>query len=133
MVISNTFTAANGQQITYWRKIRMSASSYSAGTAGVSPDKPWYGRTYTGEPMRFGIVAVDPKIIPLRTGVFVPGYGKGEALDTGSAVISRRIDLGYDDDNLVLWSKWVDVYLLWPPPPDYQITWVIPNWPRVPQ
>ena len=58
-----TFTAADGRQITYWRKIRMFASSYSAGTAGVSPDKSYYGRTYTGEIMRFGIVAVDPAII----------------------------------------------------------------------
>ena len=57
--------------------------------------------------------------------VYVRGYGVGSALDTGSAVRARRVDLGYDDDNLVLWNRWVDVYLLWPPPPDYQITWVL--------
>ncbi len=127
------FTAADGTQYTYWRKIRMAASSYSASTAGVSPDASYYGRTFTGEPMRFGVVAVDPRIIPLRSQIYVPGYGVGQALDTGSAIRARRIDLGYDDDNLVLWNKWVDVYLLWPPPPDYQITWVLPNWPRPPQ
>ena len=126
------FTTAAGETITYWRKIRMLASSYSAGTAGVSPDEPWYGRTYSGDPMRFGIVAVDPSIVPLRSQVYVPGYGLGDALDIGSAIRARRIDLGYDDDNLQLWSRWVDVYLLWPPPPDYQITWVLPNWPRPP-
>lgn len=128
-----TFTAADGTQYTYWRHIRMSASSYSAGTAGVSPSAPNYGRTYTGEQMRFGIVAVDPSIIPLRSQVYVPGYGLGDALDMGSAIRARRIDLGYDDSNLVLWNKWVDVYLLWPPPPASQITWVVPNWPRVPE
>ncbi|MDI9547741.1 MAG: ubiquitin-like domain-containing protein [Chloroflexota bacterium] len=128
-----TFTAADGRQITYWRKIRMFASSYSAGTAGVSPDKSYYGRTYTGEIMRFGIVAVDPAIIPLRSQVYVQDYGLGDALDIGSAIRARRIDLGYDDSNLVMWNRWVDVYLLWPPPPAHQITWVLPNWPRLPQ
>ncbi|MBX3015768.1 MAG: DUF348 domain-containing protein [Caldilineaceae bacterium] len=127
-----TATMPDGQQITYWRKVRMFASSYSAATAGVSPSESWYGRTYTGEPMRKGVVAVDPRIIPLRAKVFVTGYGYGDALDVGSAIRSRRIDLGYDNDNLVLWNRWVDVYLLWPPPPAHQITWVIPNYPRVP-
>ena len=127
-IVANNATV-EGQEITYWRKIRMRASSYSASTAGVSPDAPWYGTTYTGDPMRFGIVAVDPRVIPLRTRVYVPGYGYGDALDMGSAIRAKRIDLGYDDDNLVLWSQWADVYLLWPPPPEYQITWVLPNWP----
>ena len=127
------YTGPDGTEFTYWRKIRMQASSYSAGTAGVSPDKSYYGRTYTGERMRYGIVAVDPTIIPLRSKVFVPGYGQGDALDIGSAIRARRIDLGYDDSNLVLWNKWVDVYLLWPPPASNQITWVLPNWPRPPK
>jgi 3D (Asp-Asp-Asp) domain-containing protein len=126
-------TTADGQQITYWRHIRMLATSYSAGTAGVSPNASNYGRTYTGDVMRAGIVAVDPSIIPLRSQVYVPGYGFGDALDTGSAIRARRIDLGYDDSNLVLWNRWVDVYLLWPPPAASQITWVLPNWPRLPE
>lgn len=132
-ITPQTFTSADGQVLTYWRKVRMSASSYSAGTAGVSPEMPWYGKTRTGDPMRFGVVAVDPAIIPLRSKVYVPGYGIGDALDTGSAIRSKRIDLGYDDNNLVLWRRWVDVYLLWPPPPSHQITWVIPNWPVEPK
>lgn len=132
LIQPQTITTPDGEQITYWRKIRMLASSYSAGTAGVSSDKSWYGRTYTGDQMRKGVVAVDPKIIPLRSRIFVAGYGYGDALDVGTAIRSRRIDLGYDNDNLELWNRWVDVYLLWPPPPAYQITWVIPNYPRVP-
>ncbi|MCB0182849.1 MAG: DUF348 domain-containing protein, partial [Caldilineaceae bacterium] len=128
-----TATMPDGTVITYWRKIRMLASSYSAGTAGVATSNPWYGRTYTGEQMRKGIVAVDPRIIALRSQVYIPGYGIGDALDTGSAILARRIDLGYDDDNLELWNRWIDVYLLWPPPPAHQITWVIPNYPRVPR
>ncbi len=128
-----TFITEEGQEIRYWRRIRMRATSYSASTAGVSPSLPWYGITRTGDRMRKGVVAVDPNIIPLRTKVYVPGYGFGDALDTGGNILFRRIDLGYDDHNLVLWSRWVDVYLLWPPPPEHQIEWVIRNWPIEPQ
>ncbi|MXZ23092.1 MAG: DUF348 domain-containing protein [Caldilineaceae bacterium SB0665_bin_25] len=128
-----TFVAEDGQEITYWRTIRVRATSYSASTAGVSPSVPWYGFTRTGDRMRKGVVAVDPRIIPLHTKVYVPGYGFGDALDTGGNIQFRRIDLGYDDHNLVLWSRWVDVYLLWPPPPEHQIEWVIRNWPIEPQ
>lgn len=127
-----TFTTADGQTITYWRKIRMLATSYSASRAGVSPDNPHYGFTYSGDAMRDGIVAVDFSLIPLRTNVYIPGYGFGDALDTGGAMRGRRIDLGYADDTWVPVRRWVDIYLLWPPPPDYQITWVLPNWPRPP-
>ncbi|HOT91621.1 MAG TPA: ubiquitin-like domain-containing protein [Anaerolineae bacterium] len=102
--------------IEYWRVIRMLATSYSAGTAGVSPSSPYYGRTATGMQMRHGIVAVDPNVIPLRTQVYVPGYGIGYAGDTGGAIRGRRIDLGFDDSNLQLWYRWVDVYLLTPVP-----------------
>lgn len=128
-----TFITEDGQEITYWRKIRMRATSYSASTAGVSPSLPWYGFTRTGDRMRKGVVAVDPNVIPLRSKVYVPGYGFGDALDTGGNILFRRIDVGYDDHNLVLWSRWVDVYLLWPPPPEHQIEWVIRNWPIEPQ
>lgn len=48
--------------------------------------------------------------------MYVPGYGVGIACDTGGAIVGKRIDLGYDDDNLKLWARWVDVYLLTPVP-----------------
>jgi uncharacterized protein YabE (DUF348 family) len=102
--------------VEYWRKFRMLATSYSASTAGVSPDNPHYGYTRTGERMRHGIIAVDPRIIPLGTNLYVPGYGKGWAGDTGGAIKGKRVDLGYDDDNLKLWYSWVEVYLLTPVP-----------------
>ncbi len=102
--------------VEYWRVYRMLATSYSAGTAGVSPSSPYYGRTATGLQMRHGIVAVDPSVIRLGSQVYVPGYGIGLAGDTGGAIGGRRIDLGYDDSNLELWYRWVDVYLLTPVP-----------------
>ena len=76
----------------------------------------WYGKVRCGYAMHSGLVAVDPRIIPLHTNVYVPGYGLGNACDTGSAIVGKRIDLGYDDDNLKSWYSWVDVYLLTPVP-----------------
>jgi len=70
--------------------------------------------TYLGLKMRRGIVAVDPEVIPLKTRVFVPGYGYGFAGDTGSAIIGRRIDLGVNDaaEEKEWMHKRVRVYLL---------------------
>lgn len=53
--------------------------------------------TFLGEKMERGIVAVDPKVIPLRTRVYVPGFGYGYAGDTGSAIKKMRIDLGVNN------------------------------------
>lgn len=130
-IVTRTLETPDGP-IVYWRRIRMLATSYSAATAGVDPSRPWYGITRLGLPMRRGIVAVDPRVIPLGTYVYVPGYGKGYAADTGSRILGRRIDLGYNDWDLVLWNQWVDVYLLAPPPPPDKINYLIPNWPRPP-
>jgi 3D (Asp-Asp-Asp) domain-containing protein len=123
-IIVRTLDTPSGP-VQYWRKIRVLATSYSAATAGTSPDAPWYGRTRLGLQMRFGIVAVDPRYIALSSEVYVPGYGVGFAGDTGGAIKGRRIDLGYDDDNLVLWYRWVDVYLLTPVPPADQISYIL--------
>jgi len=123
-IVVRTLATPTGP-VEYWRVIRMHATSYSAATAGTPKSSPWYGHTRTGEIMRFGIVAVDPRVIELRSNVYVPGYGVGYAGDTGGAIRGRRIDLGYDDDNLVLWYRWVDVYLLTPVPPAGQINYIL--------
>jgi len=116
--------------LTYWRKIRALATSYSAATSGKSADHPQYGVTFTGVKVDRGVVAVDPKVIGLSSSLYVAGYGQGKAADTGGGVTGRRIDLGYSDADLVMWYRWVDVYLLGNPPPTDQIRWVLPNWPR---
>jgi 3D (Asp-Asp-Asp) domain-containing protein len=53
------------------------------------------GRTATGIPVGWGVIAVDPSVIPLGTRVTVPGYGEGVAADTGSAVHGADIDLWF--------------------------------------
>ncbi|GAB4562816.1 MAG: hypothetical protein Kow0047_11170 [Anaerolineae bacterium] len=128
-IVLHTLQTPDGP-ITYWRKVRMLATSYSPSTAGVDRDDPHFGITRLGLPMRKGIVAVDPTVIKLGSNVYVPGYGLGQAADTGGLIRGRRIDLGYSDHDLVLWYRWVDVYLLAPPPPAYQIRWILPDWPQ---
>jgi 3D (Asp-Asp-Asp) domain-containing protein len=53
------------------------------------------GHTATGLPVGFGVVAVDPGVIPLGTRLTIPGYGEGVAADTGTAVQGNTIDLWF--------------------------------------
>lgn len=50
--------------------------------------------TYQGLP----IVAVDPKVIPLGTKVYVEGVGLAVALDTGGAIKGNKIDVLVNDE-----------------------------------
>ena len=53
------------------------------------------GRTATGLPVGWGVVAVDPSVIALGTKLSIPGYGEGVAADTGPAVRGNDIDLWF--------------------------------------
>jgi len=52
-----------------------------------------FHRTYTGVRPRRGIVAVDPRVIPLHSKLYVEGYGYGQAEDIGGAIKGQRIDV----------------------------------------
>jgi 3D (Asp-Asp-Asp) domain-containing protein len=53
------------------------------------------GSTALGIPVRKGVVAVDPTLIPLGTKMHVPGYGRSIAADVGHAIKGRIIDLWF--------------------------------------
>ena len=53
------------------------------------------GKTALGVPVRKGVVAVDPRLIPLGTKMHVPGYGRALAADVGYAIKGRIIDLWF--------------------------------------
>lgn len=129
-IVKRELTIPDGSSITYWRKIRMLATSYTAATSGKARSHPEFGITATGMRAGIGIVAVDPRVVNLRARLYIPGYGVAVAGDTGGAIKGKRIDLGYDEWNLVLWYKWVDVYVLDPPPSYDRIHWVIPDTPK---
>jgi 3D (Asp-Asp-Asp) domain-containing protein len=73
---------------------------------------------------------VDPQVIRLRSAVYVPGYGKGIAGDTGGLINGRHVDLGYDVENITWHYEWGYVYLLTPVPSSSQIPWILPDSPR---
>ena len=54
-----------------------------------------HGTTATGVPTGWGVVAVDPSVIPLGTPLTIPGYGSGVAADTGSAIQGSTIDIWF--------------------------------------
>lgn len=53
------------------------------------------GRTASGRYTEPGIVAVDPRVIPLGSKLYIPGYGWGIAADTGGAIIGNKIDVWF--------------------------------------
>ncbi len=113
--------------LSYWRVVRMRVTAYTAADAGRSPSHPSYGITASGRPAGYGIVAIDPKVVPFRSQVYVPGYGIGFAGDTGGGVKGRWIDLGYDEGEIVTWNGYVDVYYLTPVPEPDRLNYLIPS------
>jgi resuscitation-promoting factor RpfB len=89
------------------RTMHVYATWYTAASAGGS------GVTKTGTGVYRGIVAVDPRVIPLGTRMYIPGYGYGIAADTGGDIIGNHIDLGYSADDPKDWrTRWVDICIL---------------------
>ena len=96
-------------EITYDQVIRdMWGVSYDSSCLGCSDT------TATGMKQGYGVVAVDPKIIPLYSRLYVPGYGIAVAGDVGGAVKGKVIDLGYDKLDGQWAAHYVDVYVLVP-------------------
>ena len=74
------------------------APAYTGGEQTLTVSTTGYsirGRTASGLPTGWGIVAVDPSVIPLGTRMTIPGYGEGVAADTGGAVRGATIDLWF--------------------------------------
>ena len=94
-------------EIRYWKKMRVYATHYDSNCPGCNE---W---TAIGMRAGKGVIAVDPKVIPMRSKVYVPGYGLAVAGDTGGAIKGNIIDLGFDDARTAGWTaRFVDIFLL---------------------
>ncbi len=84
---SNSKNVINGKE--YSKVLKVKATAYTPYDSGCT------GMTYSGTRAGFGTIAVDPKVIPLGTKIYIPGYGVGTALDTGGAIKGNKIDVCY--------------------------------------
>ena len=73
--------------LRYRRVIKMKATAYSGG-----------GLCANGKRCKVGRVAVDPRVIPLGTWLYVKGYGFCQACDTGGAIKGNRIDVYFNSE-----------------------------------
>jgi 3D (Asp-Asp-Asp) domain-containing protein len=114
-------TLSRGGSTNYARHIKMRATAYTADyqSTGKRPGDPAFGITASGTVAKRSIgnyssIAVDPRVIPLGTRLYVEGYGYAIAEDTGGAIKGNRVDLFFNSGSEAInWGvKWVNVYVI---------------------
>lgn len=104
--------APRSEQILGTQKV--TATGYTAGveSTGKGPKHPQYGITYSGVKVRrdketVSTIAADPKLFPMGSILYIPGYGYGIVADTGSAIKGNKIDLYFPTTKQVYkeWGK----------------------------
>lgn len=97
---STTFAAPLkdvNQQIQNKQSLDIKATAYAP---GPHDNGKWGNLTHMGTKVRPGVIAVDPKVIPLGTKLYIEfanGQGMyGVAEDTGGAIKGNRIDIAME-------------------------------------
>lgn len=110
----------SGESLPYATAIQMKATAYSASIE----ENAWGPVDYFGNPLKLGTIAVDPKVIPLGTKVYITGYSHdglpaggmfAVARDSGSAIKGNRIDIfvpGSRDKASKFGYQYVNLYVL---------------------
>ncbi len=99
---AGTVQTSRSGSLAYSKVITANATAYDASSCGKSPSHPAYGITATGAKAGYGIVAVDPSVIPLGSKLYIESadgsyvYGSAVAADTGGAIKGNRIDLCFN-------------------------------------
>jgi len=116
------FVTNRGKPFTISKVLIMKSTAYdlSYASCGKYPDHPEYGITRSGTKAGPGVIAVDPKVIPLGTKVYVESltggrdYGFASAEDTGSAIKGNIIDIFIGDNKEALryGRRMVRVYII---------------------
>lgn len=90
--VGGVYTDSNGNSYAYSYYIDVTATAY--GTLS--------GITASGKAIQLGMIAVDPRVIPLGTKVYLTGswgdMGVHAAEDTGGSIKGNRIDVYLGDD-----------------------------------
>ena len=74
--------------LSFKRSFKVKATAYSGG-----------GLCANGKKCKVGRIAVDPRVIPLGTWLYVKGYGICQACDTGGAIKGKKIDLYFNSES----------------------------------
>ncbi len=119
---SSAAVSAPAEELSYSSVITCRASAYdlSYESCGKYPGDPYYGITASGMRAQRGVVAVDPRVIPMGTRLYIesldstPDYGFAVAGDKGGAIKGNRIDLFMDSrsEALRFGRRNVNVYIL---------------------
>lgn len=75
--------------------LKVRATAYSNDPISINVEKWRDGKTATMTTARWGVVATDPKVIPLGSRIFIEDMGWFSAEDTGGRIKGNRIDIFY--------------------------------------
>lgn len=119
---ANDMVSTSRGDVRFREAMILNASAYdlSFASTGKRPGDPGWGITASGTTARPGTVAVDPRVIPLGTRLYVESldgtrdYGFAIAEDTGGAIKGYKIDLFYNSnaDAMRFGRRDVKVYIL---------------------
>ncbi len=92
----------------YKKKMYVEVSAYTVNCGTGS------GMTAIGLVPYEGIVAVDPRVIPYYTKMYIPGYGIAMAGDTGGSIVGNKIDVFMSDwHRAIQWGRRdMEIYIL---------------------
>lgn len=104
---------SNGQDFAYSSVISCTSTAYTS-DRGDSGTITATGTTVRRNPDGYSTVAVDPRVIPLGTKLYIEGYGLAIAEDTGGAIKGNKVDVYVNSyDEAINWGRrQVNVYIL---------------------